>query len=173
MTFKSQENGFFTQAARESDPSYPATAHGTQMNTDEHDEQQPLYVNDAQTNFDKRGSVATLSQMTNPFRTKIYNQQPNMTMMTQSDINQTRSNIGMHPLQHSQDSKLHEAFSDGDQQEINQTMPTGVTHGQPLHQHQHHQESAHDADPSSSSMSGYDLNNMFQKAQANQQHLPP
>ena len=60
--------------------------------------------NTNETRLDKRGSVNTLSQMTNPFRTKIYNKEPSQQqtlMLSQSDMAQTRgqyNNQGMGPL---------------------------------------------------------------------------
>ena len=91
-----------------------------------------------------RGSVNTLSQMTNPFRTKHYSN-PGMTVLSQSDVGHPGQYNGM-PLQNS-DSK----FSSSEE---NKTTQPGMMQ---------RQDTQTDNDPSSSSMSGYELKGMLSR----------
>ena len=69
MTFKTQQDANMNNACPE--------AMGGQF--------EPSGTNGTQ--FDKRGSLNTLSQMTNPFRTGIYNNPANgTTLMSQSEV---------------------------------------------------------------------------------------
>ena len=76
MTFKSQGNGFLQPGGQDESRDISRIHEGERINqTNVHDQQRHQGQFEPTGTYDKRGSLNTLSQMTNPFRTGIYNPQ--------------------------------------------------------------------------------------------------
>ena len=104
----------------------------------------------------ERANENTLSQMTNPFRTKQFqnmNQSNAQTMLSQSEIN--RTNLG-HPY-----NEQMRAYGENDEF----SSPEMGDASQYYADNRNQVQSQTDCDPSSSSMSGYDLRGMLNKVQ--------